>query len=73
MSDETISIFLAEELVRTGPGGGDESESIEVHLVPVSEVTEWLGEMMKAGKQVDPKTYAALFWLDRHKAGLPPV
>jgi ADP-ribose pyrophosphatase len=73
MSDETISIFLAEELVRTGPGGGDESESIEVHLVPVGKVTDWLGDMMKAGKQVDPKTYAALFWLDRHKAGLPPV
>ena len=73
MSDETISIFLAEELVKTGPGGGDESESIEVHLVRVTEVTGWLGEMMKAGKQVDPKTYAALFWLDRHKAGLPPV
>ena len=73
MSDETISFFLAEELVKTGSGGGDGNEQIEVHIVPVKQVSEWLAEMMKQGKQVDPKTYSALFWLERRKAGLPPV
>ena len=73
MSDETISIYLAEDLVQTGPGGGDESEAITVHIIPIDTVTEWLAAQMKAGKLVDPKTYAALFWLERRSKGLSPV
>jgi ADP-ribose pyrophosphatase len=73
MSNETISIYLAEQLVRTSPGGGDKSEDIKVHVVPVNRVSEWLADMMKKGKQVDPKTYSALYWLERRKAGLPPL
>ena len=73
MSDETISIYLAEELEQVGPGGGDASESITVHIIPVDDVTQWLDQQMKAGKQVDPKTYAALFWLHRRSRGLSPV
>lgn len=73
MSDETISIFLAEDLIKVGPGGGDGNEQIKVHTVPVDQVSEWLAEMMKMGKLVDPKTYSALFWLARRKAGLPPL
>ncbi|MFT5139615.1 MAG: ADP-ribose pyrophosphatase [Lysobacterales bacterium] len=73
MSDEMISIYLAEDLVRTGPGGGDGNEDIEVHIVPVADVSDWLSDMMKKGKQVDPKTYSALFWLERRKAGLAPI
>ena len=73
MSDETISIYLAEDLVKTGPGGGDGSEQIEVHTIPAAEVCDWLSLMMKKGKLVDPKTYAALFWLERRSNGLAPI
>ena len=73
MSDESISIYLAENLIKTGSGGGDGSENIEVHVIPADEVCDWLTRMMKEGKQIDPKIYAALYWLQRRSAGLAPV
>lgn len=65
MSDEMISFVLAKGLTRVGPGGGDDSEDIEVHIVPLTDVDDWLGRQVTAGKPLDPKIYAALYWLDR--------
>lgn len=65
MSDEVISFVLARGLTRVGPGGGDASENIEVHVVPLSEVDGWLARQQAAGKPLDPKIYAALYWLLR--------
>lgn len=73
MSDEMISFLLAEDLVRIGPGGGDGSEDIEVHLVPLASASDWLVHMMNQAKQVDPKIYCALYWLERRKSGLAPL
>lgn len=42
LTDESITLFLAEGLTREGAGGGDESESITVHEVPLGEVLSWL-------------------------------
>ena len=63
MSDEVISFVLATELTRVGPGGGDSSEDIQVHIVPVTDVDGWLIRQQAAGKPLDPKIYAALYWL----------
>lgn len=63
MSDEIISFVGAKNLTRVGPGGGDDSESIKVHVVPVTEVDGWLTRQQDAGKCLDPKIYAGLFWL----------
>ena len=65
MSDEVVSFVLAKELTRMGPGGGDDSEDIEVHVVPLTEVDAWLTRQQSAGKPLDPKIYAALYWLER--------
>ena len=65
MSDEIISFVLAKGLTRVGPGGGDDSEDIEVHIVPLTEVDAWLTRQQSAGKPLDPKIYAALYWLQR--------
>ncbi len=73
MSDEIITFYLAADLERTGPGGGDSSEEIVVHVVPLATASEWLGRRMADGLLVDPKIYAALFWLDRRSRGLEPV
>lgn len=68
MSDERLDIFLATDLVREGPGGGDASEDIQVHLVPLDEVNGWLANALQTGKALDPKIYAALYWADnRHQ------
>lgn len=63
MSDEIISFVGAKGLTRVGPGGGDASESIRVHIVPLAEVDSWLTRQLADGKALDPKIYAGLFWL----------
>jgi ADP-ribose pyrophosphatase len=65
MSDEVISFVRAKGLSRVGPGGGDASENIVVHVVPLPEVDDWLNGQLAAGKQLDPKIYTALYWLLR--------
>lgn len=68
MSDEVISFVLADDLSRVGPGGGDDSENIVVHVIPLSEVDGWLAGQLAAGKSLDPKVYTALYWLLRKPA-----
>lgn len=63
MSDEMLDIFLATELTREGPGGGDASEDITVHVVPLDEINAWLANALQAGKALDPKIYAGLYWV----------
>ena len=65
MSDEMLSFVLAKGLTRVGPGGGDDSEDIEVHIVPLTDVDAWLACQLSEGKPLDPKIYAALYWLER--------
>lgn len=62
LSSETVTFFRARDLTRVGAGGGDESESIVVHLVPLEEVPAWLAERRRQGRLVDPKVYSALFF-----------
>lgn len=65
MSDEVITFVLATGLRRVGPGGGDDSEEIEVTAVALEEVDAWLVAQAAAGKPVDPKVFTALYWLQR--------
>jgi len=65
MSDEIITFVLATELRRVGPGGGDPSEDIVVHTVPLEQVDAFLASQQTAGKPMDPKVYAALYWLQK--------
>lgn len=66
MTDEMISFVLASGLKKVGPGGGDDSEEIETHVVPLDKVDEWLDERRLAGTPLDPKIYTALYWLKNH-------
>lgn len=63
MSDEIITFVQARGMRKTGPGGGDASEDIEVHCVPVDDVAGWLQVRIAEGILVDPKIWAALYWL----------
>jgi ADP-ribose pyrophosphatase len=63
VSDEIVTFFEARDLARVGPGGGDASEDITVHLVPLATLTSFLGAKRAAGLAVDPKIYAGLFLL----------
>lgn len=67
LTDESVHLLIARGLERIGDGGGDASEDIVVCHVPLPEVPEWLERQRDAGKQIDYKVYAALFFLLHHK------
>jgi ADP-ribose pyrophosphatase len=61
---ETLTIYLATGLQRVGPGGGDDSEEIDVHEVPLAELGGWLDRRRREGVLVDLKIYAALHFIE---------
>jgi ADP-ribose pyrophosphatase len=65
LTSETVTLFLATQLRRTGPGGGVSHEDITVHEVPLVEVQEWLQAKANSGLLIDPKVYAGLYFVGR--------
>ena len=63
LTDETISLYIARNLKRVGPGGGDESEDILVHEVPFDGIETWLQARANEGRLLDPKIYSAIYFL----------
>ena len=68
MTDEISSFVMATGLQHVGPGGGDDSEDIETHIIALAEVDEWLIRQQATGKLLDPKIYTALYWLNGSKS-----
>lgn len=68
LSPEAITIFLAKDIVKRGPGGGDATENIVVHEVAWGEIDSWLKSRKNEGCQIDPKVYAGLYFLAKDKA-----
>ncbi|MBN1555607.1 MAG: NUDIX hydrolase [Phycisphaerae bacterium] len=56
-----LSIYKATGLKKTGPGGGDHTEDITVHEVPIPELRAWLKRREAKGNIIDLKVYAGLF------------
>jgi len=63
LCDEQVFIFKAHQLQRIDDGGGDDSEDITVHAVDIEQLPQWLKQQQSDGKLLDPKIYAALYWL----------
>ena len=70
VSDETVSFFDARGLVRVGAGGGDDTEDIAVHEVPLAELNAFLASQRAKGIGVDPKIFAGLFLAGVSLAGV---
>ncbi len=62
-SADCMTLFLAEGLVKSGDGGGDHTEDIEVFAIPLVRVEGWLRDMERRGSLVDPKVYTGLYFL----------
>jgi ADP-ribose pyrophosphatase len=67
LTNEMISFFLMSRLRKVAAGGGDASEDIVVHEVPLAALPEWLEERRHSGWAIDPKIYVGLFWI-RHNS-----
>jgi ADP-ribose pyrophosphatase len=64
ITSEIVTLFRAKRLSRTGNGGGDGSEDITVHEIPVDQVHAWVLSREKDGAIVDFKVYAGLFFVN---------
>ncbi len=67
LANEVVSFFLARGLIRVHDGGGDANENITVHRVPLASADDWLAAHAAEGRQIDPKIYAGLYFLQRQK------
>jgi len=67
ITSEQMTFFLATELVKDGPGGGDETEDITVHEIPLEQVVDWLARRQAAGAIIDLKIYAGLYFCARDR------
>ena len=65
MTDEIISFIRARGLKKIGSGGGDDSEDIVTHVVPLDQVNPWLRQKQADGHYLDPKIFTALYWLSQ--------
>ncbi|HYG74658.1 MAG TPA: NUDIX hydrolase [Planctomycetota bacterium] len=62
LTSETIAIFRARHLKKVGAGGGDAQEDILVHEIPLTQVPGWIAQQRAAGKEVDLKVFAGLWF-----------
>jgi ADP-ribose pyrophosphatase len=62
LTNEVFTLLLARDVRKVGPGGGDASEDIQVHLVPLDEIDGWLERKKREGTMISPKIYAALYF-----------
>jgi ADP-ribose pyrophosphatase len=69
MSYERVAFVRATGLTRMHAGGGDETEDIIVHEVPLDEAPAWLCAKMAEGFEMDPKLWAGLYLLERNPDG----
>ena len=63
LTSEIVTFYRAGGLTKVGPGGGDESEEIDVHLVPLESITTWLDNRVRQDCYIDPKVYVGLYFV----------
>ena len=69
MSNERVAFVRATGLSKVHDGGGDASENILVHEIPVDDVPAWLAQKAEQGFEMDLKLWAGLWLLDRNPDG----
>jgi ADP-ribose pyrophosphatase len=62
LSTEVITFFRAQGLRKVSEGGGEGSENIIVHAVPLERLTFWLDFKQREGCLIDCKIFTALYF-----------
>ena len=65
LTAEMMHLVRVAGLARIHAGGGVGGEQITVHAVPLHDVAAWLQRKRAEGFQVEPRIYAALYFLSR--------
>lgn len=62
LTSERLYLVRAHDLQRVHAGGGDDTENIVVHVVPLAQVHTWLEHKRSEGLLVEPRIYAGLYF-----------
>lgn len=65
MTNEVVTFFVADDIEKVASGGGDESEDITIHEIPLDQIDDWLHRAQETGKLVDARVYGGLYFLQR--------
>jgi len=65
-SSDMLTMVRAIDIKKVADGGGDDSESIIVHEVPLKSAEKWLLGMKKKGRLVGTRIYAGLYFLNKY-------
>lgn len=68
LTDEVITFFLATGLKQVASGGGDESENITVHHIPMNILDDWLRDRVDEGCLLDARLFSGLYFLERFRS-----
>lgn len=63
MSTESVTFFRATGLRKVAAGGGDATEDIQIHEVPIAELGGFLEDAQRRGVSIDPKIFTGLYFL----------
>jgi ADP-ribose pyrophosphatase len=64
-SADLVTVVRASGLKKVSSGGGDHTERIRVHAIPLGKIERWLKRMSAQGYLVEPKVYTGLFFLTK--------
>jgi ADP-ribose pyrophosphatase len=65
LTSELVTVFVAKDLRRVGKGGGEGSEEITVHEIPLEQAEDWLLAQAQSGKLVDHKVFVGLYFVQK--------
>ncbi len=66
ITSEMMTFYLATRLKKVSSGGGDMTEDIKVHHVPLAKIDTWLKARRAGGCLVDPKLYGGLYFITKY-------
>ncbi len=69
LTSETATLLMAGPLRRVDDGGGDDSEDITVHRVPLAGIDAWLDAQAARGALIDSKIHTGLYFLATNRRG----
>lgn len=65
-SADIVTVVQAYDLTKVHEGGGDDTEEIIVHEIPLKDCNRWLIEQTQRGLLLEPKIYTGLYFLNQY-------